>query len=320
MTPHTIVSPAVGIAPQPNDKYSNFAAAAAVNPNLISLLMNHAMQTELETKRKQQHFHEQQKSYVSALVGKLYLVLRYAQSLTSLTDVTVQVIASIWPNSISSPSSGNNKPIADLNTFLHHILKHSRTTHSTLQLAIFYLFRIRSRVQEKRNDDVYVSCGRRMFLAALISAHKYLQDKTYKNSAWSKVSGLNVQEINHAEKVMLQLLDYRLYVKKDTYDQWIMMLQTHLKVNPTTAVTTATSTPTMQATTATANAACNTTTSSAHLSQVQQTRQALLRKAQQSLPSPPLEESYMPESSSQKRKNSFSLEDQEDERISKRRC
>ncbi|GAN07943.1 hypothetical protein MAM1_0183c07448 [Mucor ambiguus] len=303
MTPHTIVPPAVGIAPQPNDKYSNFAAAAAaVNPNLISLLMNHAMQTELETKRKQQHFHEQQKSYVSALV-----------------DVTVQVIASIWPNSISSPSSGNNKPIADLNTFLHHILKHSRTTHSTLQLAIFYLFRIRSRVQEKRNDDVYVSCGRRMFLAALISAHKYLQDKTYKNSAWSKVSGLNVQEINHAEKVMLQLLDYRLYVKKDTYDQWIMMLQTHLKVNPTTTTTTATTSPTMQ-TTVTASTACNTNTSTAHLIQIQQTRQALLRKAQQSLPSPPLEESYMPGSSSQKRKNSFSLEDQEDERISKRRC
>ncbi|CAO3633086.1 unnamed protein product [Mucor fragilis] len=291
MTPHTIVPPAVGIAPQPSDKYSTFAAAAAVNPNLISLLMNHAMQTELETKRKQQHFHEQQKSYVSALV-----------------DVTVQVIASIWPNSISSPSPGNNKPIADLNTFLHHILKHSRTTHSTLQLAIFYLFRIRSRVQEKETT---------------MSMCLYLQDKTYKNSAWSKVSGLNVQEINHAEKVMLQLLDYRLYVKKDTYDQWIMMLQTHLKVNPTatttTATITATTTPTMQAT-ATASIACSINTSSAHLSQIQQTRQALLRKAQQSLPSPPLEESYMSGSSSQKRKNSFSLEDQEDERISKRRC
>ena len=112
---------------------------------------------------------------------------------------------------------------------------------------------------------------------------------------------------------MLQLLDYRLYVKKDTYDQWIMMLQTHLKVNPNAA-------PPVQATATTTN--CN-NNASIHLSQIQQTRQALLRKAQQSLPSPPLEESYMSEASSsspQKRKNSFSLEDQEDERISKRRC
>ncbi|ORZ24408.1 cyclin-domain-containing protein [Absidia repens] len=151
---------------------------------------------------------DQQRTYVNALV-----------------DVTVQAIASIWPNS-NAPSQ---RPIANLNTFLHHILKHSRTTHSTLQLAIFYLFRIRPKVQEQHND-VYISCGRRMFLAALICAHKFLQDKTYKNSAWSKVSGLDVSEINHAEKVMLQLLDYHLFVKKETYDQWVTMLQTHLHV------------------------------------------------------------------------------------------
>lgn len=213
-----------------------------------------------------------------------------------IIDVTVQVIASIWPNSISSASTvSGNKPIADLNTFLHHILKHSRTTHSTLQLAIFYLFRIRSRVQEKRNDDVYISCGRRMFLASLIAAHKYLQDKTYKNSAWSKVSGLNVQEINHAEKVMLQLLDYRLYVKKDTYDQWILMLQTHLKVTPSNLNNN------------------NITMATPTVSQKPQLN--LLRKAQQSLPSPPLEDTWMPESP-QKRKNSSCYQ----ERIAKRHC
>lgn len=293
MTHHTI--PAATLVAQPdNNNLNKYSNALANHPNLISFLMNHAMQTELETKRKQQQFHEQQKSYVCALV-----------------DVTVQVIASIWPSSISSPSSGNNnaKPIADLNTFLHHILKHSRTTHSTLQLAIFYLFRIRSRVQEKRNEDVYISCGRRMFLAALISAHKYLQDKTYKNSAWSKVSGLNVNEINHAEKVMLQLLDYRLYVKKDTYDQWILMLQTHLKVNP--------SSNNNNTTTVINNQPINTTTNIHHQQQQQQEEKInLLRKAQQSLPSPPLEEdTWMPESP-QKRKNSFS----QDERQSKRRC
>ncbi|KAI8143179.1 cyclin-domain-containing protein [Fennellomyces sp. T-0311] len=183
-------------------------------PHLTS---THAITPEPETtkhqqQKQQQHNQEKQRAYVNALV-----------------DVTVQAIASIWPNATSTPAS-NNRPIANLNTFLHHILKHSRTTHSTLQLAIFYLFRIRPRVLERRNDDVYISCGRRMFLAALICAHKFLQDKTYKNSAWSKVSGLSVSEVNHAEKVMLQLLDWSLFVKKDTYDQWILMLQNHLKV------------------------------------------------------------------------------------------
>ncbi|KAI8371651.1 cyclin-domain-containing protein [Radiomyces spectabilis] len=197
---------------------STTTAAAAVeqcdNNALVKFLLNHAgalnlkplLQLEYQHKKQQ----EQQRFYVNTLV-----------------EVTVQAITSIWPNSASNPSS---KPIANLNVFLHHILKHSRTTHSTLQLAIFYLFRIRPRIQEHSTDDVYVSCGRRMFLAALICAHKFLQDKTYKNSAWSKVSGLNVAEINHAEKVMLQLLNYQLFVRKETYDQWINILQCHLKL------------------------------------------------------------------------------------------
>ncbi|KAG0172275.1 hypothetical protein DFQ28_005440 [Apophysomyces sp. BC1034] len=180
--------------------------------SLLSFPYSHttAMNQFSPTNEIQQHHHQQQRAYVNALVV-----------------VTVQAIASIWPASTNKPA---NKPIADLNTFLHHILKHSRTTHSTLQLAIFYLFRIRPKVHDASQEDVYIKCGRRMFLAALICAHKFLQDKTYKNSAWSKVSGLSASEINHAEKVMLQLLDYRLYVKKDTYDQWIGMLQNHLKL------------------------------------------------------------------------------------------
>lgn len=196
-------------------------------------------------------YHEQQRAYVNALVGKLLLSQPWLhnQFLTPGLDVTVQAIASIWPNATNAPSNGN-RPIVNLSTFLHHILKHSRTTHSTLQLAIFYLFRIRPRVLERKHDDVYISCGRRMFLAALICAHKFLQDKTYKNSAWSKVSGLSVAEVNHAEKVMLQLLDWSLFVKKDTYDQWILMLQSHLKyrlptvsVAPTTTTTAAAACP-----------------------------------------------------------------------------
>ncbi|KAI7903933.1 cyclin-domain-containing protein [Cokeromyces recurvatus] len=247
------------------------------------------MQTEVEAKRKlQEYIREQQKYYVNALVV-----------------VTVQVIASIWPNSVSSTNSGNNKPIADLNTFLHHILKYSRTTHSTLQLAIFYLFRIRARAQE-RNNDVYVSCGRRMFLAALISAHKYLQDKTYKNSAWSKVSGLSVEEINHAEKVLLELLDYRLYVKKETYDEWITILQSHLNLGPllpSVALETTTTTTTM------ASTIQHTT---------YQHRLNSIRKAEQSLPSPPLDEDISIHDPIQKRKNTC-LYEPEDDRITKRR-
>lgn len=225
----------------------------------------------------------------------------------------MQVIASIWPSSISLNTTTNTKPIADLNTFLHHILKHSRTTHSTLQLAIFYLFRIRSNVQQRRNEDVYISCGRRMFLAALISAHKYLQDKTYKNSAWSKVSGLAVQEINHAEKVLLELLDYRLYVKKDTYDQWISMLQSHLKVKPTANNNATTATTTQLPPSPIASPTSSPSLLLLAKRKLQHEQQLLA--IQQSLPSPPLEEPITIHIKRKLDSSSFV-----DERMSKKHC
>ena len=62
-----------------------------------------------------------------------------------------------------------------------------------------------------------VLCGRRMFLAALICASKFLQDRTYSNRAWAKISSLPEEEINANEKVFLELLDYNLFVNADLF-------------------------------------------------------------------------------------------------------
>jgi hypothetical protein len=139
---------------------------------------------------------------------------------------TAFILSSIWPSPVNS-----NKPIASLPKFLHHLLSHSRTTHSTLQLALLYLFRIKPAViaAEKNHDDAeYISCGRRIFLACLMTAHKYLMDRTYKNVAWAKVSGLPVSEVNRAERVVLELLDWRLGVAPDAWNQWCKMIEIHV--------------------------------------------------------------------------------------------
>lgn len=70
-----------------------------------------------------------------------------------------------------------------------------------------------------------VLCGRRMFLAALICASKFLQDRTYSNRAWAKISSLPVPEINSNEKAFLEVLDYNLYVNADLFRNWTRRLQ-----------------------------------------------------------------------------------------------
>lgn len=63
-------------------------------------------------------------------------------------------------------------------------------------------------------------CGRRMFLAALILASKYLQDRNYSARAWSKISGLNTQEINVNEKAFLEAIDWRLHISEVVFQKW----------------------------------------------------------------------------------------------------
>jgi len=69
-----------------------------------------------------------------------------------------------------------------------------------------------------------VVCGRRMFLASLICASKFLQDRNYSNRAWSRLSGLPVSEINANERAFLDVLGYELFIKPDTFTSWCARL------------------------------------------------------------------------------------------------
>ncbi|KAG0261893.1 hypothetical protein DFQ27_002721 [Actinomortierella ambigua] len=218
----------------------------------------------------------------------------------NLVDTAALIIESIWPTPTSN--YGAKPPVIPLHIFVKETLRRSRTTLSTLQLALYYIYRIRTQVlaaQEKiRQDQIQqiqqqmtglhhgqppspndsldglsdtefakrdyfhtrplpvspphsnntpaslsplslsstvpstpvvsksepIGCGRRMFLAALILASKFQQDRTYSNKAWSKISGLPVAEINQNEITFLTLIDYRLYVSQAVFQKWVMIL------------------------------------------------------------------------------------------------
>ncbi|CAO3618663.1 unnamed protein product [Cunninghamella echinulata] len=151
----------------------------------------------------------------------------------ALVDTNALVIETMWCSNISP---NRQAAVVPLRTFIQEVLKRSRTTYSTLQTALFYLFRSRpaitahlQRSQQDQWEDAYISCGRRMFLASLVVASKFVQDKTYRNSAWAKIAGLPVSEINAAERIFLELVDYKLYISQPTFEQWHHLLHMHVE-------------------------------------------------------------------------------------------
>lgn len=57
-------------------------------------------------------------------------------------------------------------------------------------------------------------CPRRAFLASLILASKFMQDRCYSNRAWAKLSGLPPREIGRCERALGEALEWRLWVGK----------------------------------------------------------------------------------------------------------
>lgn len=70
-------------------------------------------------------------------------------------------------------------------------------------------------------------CGRRMFLAAIVVASKFLQDQTYSNRTWSKISGLATREIEQLERIFLHTIHYNLMVDTAQWTRWTQELSSN---------------------------------------------------------------------------------------------
>ncbi|KAJ5339297.1 hypothetical protein N7452_006025 [Penicillium brevicompactum] len=159
----------------------------------------------------------------------------------NLVDTASQIVETIWPLSAAasrSDAATGSKGVLPLRTFIQETLRRSRTSYSTLQVALFYLIKIKPHVpthdftkEQPRDQSLLraMQCGRRMFLAALILASKYLQDRNYSARAWSKISGLNTLEINQNELMFLKAVGWRLHIDEATFQRWTDLV---LKLTP----------------------------------------------------------------------------------------
>ncbi|KEZ39333.1 Cyclin [Scedosporium apiospermum] len=152
----------------------------------------------------------------------------------NLVDAAALLVEAIWPlSSAVCRNEINNKSVLPLRTFIQETLKRSRTSYSTLQVTMYYLILIKDHVpqldftmEQPRDHQATraLQCGRRVFLAALILASKYLQDRNYSARAWSKISGLHTQEINQNETAFLHAVSWNLHITNTVWKRWTRIL------------------------------------------------------------------------------------------------
>jgi len=159
-----------------------------------------------------------------------------------LVDSATQMVEVIWQ--LSEPKSrcenASGRGVLPLRMFIQETLRRSRTSYSTLQVALYYLILIKPHLPKhdftmSQPEDASLralQCGRRMFLAALILASKYLQDRNYSARAWSKISGLKVCEINTNEMAFLEAVNWKLHIVDSVWEKWQEVVLRHTPTLP----------------------------------------------------------------------------------------
>lgn len=151
------------------------------------------------------------------------------------------MVETIWPlsayvQSRPDPVCTRQPSKMDLRYFIQEVLRRSKTSYSTLQVALYYLIRIRSCLpcldftmeQPKDSTSSFsLQCGRRMFIAALILASKYLQDRNFSANAWSKISGLSTWDLNINEMAFLSAIDWKLHIPEPIFHRWTDIVLKH---------------------------------------------------------------------------------------------
>lgn len=170
----------------------------------------------------------------------------------SLIDAAVRTLDVIWNASTPSESCdlAKGKSALPLQVFIRETLRRARASCSTLQASLLYCVRLgeackqskqMSLRQSTRADGVQIEpeaqsssplhgmnkeelslirCPRRMFLASIMVASKFVQDRTYSNRAWAKISGLPPKDLGKLERAFLKAIDYRLMTSDAEWEKW----------------------------------------------------------------------------------------------------
>lgn len=147
---------------------------------------------------------------------------------SSLVVFAAGLISAIWP--LSSPVLHDTHyahSVLPLQDFITETLRRSKTSYSTLQVAMFYLILLKDKLpkcdftqEQQAGGCRAMQCGRRMFLSALMLASKFLQDRNYSTRAWGKITGLPTLEINRNELNFLEAVEWKLHVSKEKFERW----------------------------------------------------------------------------------------------------
>ena len=121
---------------------------------------------------------------------------------------------------IKDPLYSNKVPIIKIEDYLIRLVKYSRMEISTLILTFIYI----KRFINKENYIIAFNNIFRLIISCSILAIKFNENKTFKNTFYAKIGGLEVEDLNNLEYNLFSRLDFNLRVLDNEFYDMISLI------------------------------------------------------------------------------------------------
>jgi len=108
-------------------------------------------------------------------------------------------------------------PQLSIHDYLMRIAKYFQCSHECFVLCLVYIDRIVKLHPEFTISNLNIH---RLLVTSIMLAVKFFDDVYYSNSYYAKVGGVKTREVNALEAQFLQLIEWRMYVSPQEYDQY----------------------------------------------------------------------------------------------------
>lgn len=130
----------------------------------------------------------------------------------------------------SSPANYDTltTPSYRFKSFISSVLQQAQLSPTCLSLSLYYIYKLKFKPISANENSEY-----RVFTTALILSNKFLDDNTFTNSTWAKMTRLPLEEISLMEIEFLKCLKYNLVVDNAEWTSWQSQLLNWLKLAAT---------------------------------------------------------------------------------------
>ncbi|CAO3591402.1 unnamed protein product [Absidia cylindrospora] len=101
--------------------------------------------------------------------------------------------------------------------FCQQILTATQLSEAVVMLSLKYIAKL---LQTSPNVQGAQGSEYRLFVVALLLANKFHDDNTFTNKTWADVSGMKLHELDIMELEFLSVLDFKLFIRKEEFDNW----------------------------------------------------------------------------------------------------